>query len=177
MSGKLTKTAEEVLAFFFRHPTEEVHIRGLSEAAEIPYSSARNALAALEDEGLVEKREESKMTFYAANRNDRTFRRWKQLHNLRVLYESGVIDDMEDAFRPDAIVLFGSYLRGADWEDSDVDVAVVNGRDADVDLGEYESAIGRSFQAVQIGDLSEEEREFKNTLANGYVLAGYLEVV
>ena len=176
MSRKLTKTAAEVLAFFFRHPTEEVHIRGLSEAADIPYSSARNALAALEDEGLVEKREESKMTFYAANRDDRRFRRRKRLHNLRVLFESGVVGVLEDTFRPDAVVLFGSYLQGTDREDSDVDVAIVNGRDADVDLGGYETALGRTFQVVHIGDPSEEEPGFRNTLANGYVLDGYLEV-
>lgn len=177
MSRKLTKSAEEVLAFFFRHPTREVHIRGLSEAADVPYSSARNALAALEDEELVERREESKMTFYAANRDDGRFRRRKRLHNLRALFESGVIDVLEDAFRPDAVVLFGSYLQGADREDSDVDAAIVNGRDAAVDLGGHETKLGRTFHVVHIGDPSEEEPEFRNTLANGYVLGGYLEVV
>lgn len=176
MSKKLTNTAEEVLAFFFRHPTEEVHIRGLANVTDIPYSSVRNALATLEEEELVEKREESKMTFYAANRDDRRFRRRKQLHNLRMLFESGVIDVIEDTFRPDAVVLFGSYLQGTDREDSDVDVAIANGRDADVDLVGYESTLGRTFQVVHIGDPSEEEPEFRNTLANGYVLGGYLEV-
>lgn len=177
MIQKLTRTAEEVLAFFFRHPTGEIHIRGLSDAANIPYSSVRNALQELDERGLVAKREESKMTFYTANRDDSVFRRRKRLHNLQVLYDSGVVDVLEGTFRPDAIVLFGSYLEGADREDSDVDIAVVNGRDADVDLGEYEAEIGRAFQVVQTSDPTEEEPEFRNTLANGYLLAGYLEVV
>ncbi|MDY6764520.1 MAG: BlaI/MecI/CopY family transcriptional regulator, partial [Halobacteria archaeon] len=124
MIQKLTKKTEEVLEYFFKHPTEEVHIRGLSDATGVPYSSVRNALHNLEEKGLVKKREESKMTFYTANRESDEFRRQKRVYNLETLYNSGVIDALDKGLRPDAIVLFGSYLQGSDTEESDIDIAV-----------------------------------------------------
>lgn len=177
MIQKLTNTSERVLAYFFQHPSTEVHIRGLADRIDIPYSSVRNALQELERQTLVEKREESKMTFYTAARDKEPFRRRKRLYNLEVLSDCGVISALEERFRPDAIVLFGSYLQGRDRVDSDIDIAIVNGRQVAIDLSEYETALERSFQFVHVGDPCEETVEFRNTLANGYVLRGHLVVV
>lgn len=177
MVQKLTGRTEEVLAYFFQHPSAEVHIRGLSDSIDIPYSSVRNALKELEEQGFVDSREESKMTFYAAGQGGDPFRQRKQLYNLQALYGSQVVELLAETFRPDALVLFGSYLRGTDREDSDIDIAVVNGRDVTIDLGTQEAELGRTFQFVEIEDPRDEEPEFRNTLANGYVLTGHLEVV
>lgn len=177
MIQKLTNRSEELLAFFFQHPTKEVHIRGLSEATNIPYSSVRNALVELEEQGFVDRRDETKMTFYTAAQDDDLFRQRKHLYNLQSLYQNGVVDVLTDTLRPDALVLFGSFLQGTDREDSDIDIAVVNGRDAVIDLGTHETELGRRFQLVRIGDPRKEEPEFRNTLANGHVLTGHLEVV
>ena len=177
MSRKLTKTSESVLDYFYRYPDREVHIRGLADETGIAYSSVRNALESLESEGLVTKREESKMTFYSANRNDGEFKRRKRLRNLRQLYETGMVETLEHQLRPDALVLFGSYLEGNDRSDSDIDIAVVNGRTADVDLSEFEESLGRTLQLVAIDDARDEKQDFRNTLANGFVLSGHLTVI
>ena len=177
MIKKLTNTEEAVLDHFFRNPDTEIHIRGLADETDIPYSSVRNAVIELETQGLVRKRAESKMTFFSGNRRSDSFKQRKRRSNLRQLAESGVIDEIEDRFRPDAIVLFGSYLAGTDRSDSDIDIAVINGRTIEIDLSEYEDTLGRSIQLVEIPDSREESDEFRNTLANGYVLRGYLTVV
>lgn len=177
MIQKLTKTGEEVLNHFFRNPADEVHIRGLADTIDKPYSSVRNALQELEEHGFVEKREESKMVFYTADQDSDRFRRRKQLHNLQVLYDSRVVGALEERFRPDAIVLFGSYLQGTDRADSDIDLAIVNGRDTAIDLDTYETELGRTIHLVHVEDTRNEEPEFRNTLANGHVLSGHLTVV
>lgn len=177
MIQKITSTDVEVLAYFFTYPLEEVHIRGLADKLDRPYSSVRSALLELEAEGLIAKREESKMTFFSANESSEQFRRRKQLHNLRALHDSGMLAALEETFRPDAIVLFGSYLHGTDIENSDIDIAIVNGRDTAVDLERYEAALHRTIQIVLVQDPREEQPEFRNTLSNGHVLTGYLAVV
>lgn len=177
MVQKLTKKADEVLEYFFRNPTREIHIRGLADETGIPYSSVRNALRNLEQRGLVDKREESKMTFYSANNDSKTFKREKRIHNLSSLYSSGLIEDLEKAYRPDSVVLFGSYLEGTDREGSDVDIAIINGREKSPDLSRHEEKLGRSIQVTNVEKVTEEDRSFRNTLANGYVLKGHLKVV
>lgn len=176
MVKNLTKTAEEVLEYFFKHPTQEKHIRGLAEETDISYSTIRNSLQELLEEGLVEKREESKMVFYSGNFQSQRFRNLKKVFNIYSLYRSGLVEELEEELRPDAVVLFGSYLKGSDREKSDVDIAIVNGREISLDLSNFESKLGRGIHLVQIPDLKKEDKEFKNTLANGYVLKGYLSV-
>lgn len=177
MIQKLTKTGEDVLEHFFQHPSQEIHIRGLADTTDIPYSSVRNALNDLAERGLLTRREESKMTFFSANRENDAFQQQKRIYNLQALYDSSVIGLLEEAFRPDTLVLFGSFLQGTDREDSDIDIAVVNGRDTEVDLKRYEEKLGRRFQLVHVTDVRKEAAEFRNTLANGYVLHGHLTVV
>lgn len=177
MIQKLTKSEVDVLEHFFQHPTRDVHIRGLADTMDLPYSSVRNALHELESQGFLTRREESKMTFFAANRENDTFQQQKRIYNLQALYDSGAVAALEQAYRPDALVLFGSYLQGTDRETSDIDIAIVNGRDAEIDLDEYEDELERTFQLVEVADVREEEPEFRNTLANGYVLSGHLTVI
>lgn len=174
MIKELTSNEREILEFFTEKP-EEIHIRGLSEEVGMPYPSVRKALKDLEEEGFVESDKKSKMTFYSPT--GEKFRKAKKLINLENLQISGLIDFLEKELRPEAVVLFGSFLEGRDSEDSDIDLAVIGGREKDLDLTEFEEELDRDIQLTQVENLKEENKEFRNTLANGLVLQGYLEVV
>lgn len=174
MIKQLTSNEREILEFFAERP-DEIHIRGLSEEVEMPYPSARKALKDLEEKGFVEGDKKSKMTFYSPT--DEKFRKAKKLINLEKIEDSGIIEHLDKKLRPEAVVLFGSYLEGRDNEDSDIDLAFIGGREKNLDLEEFEEELGREAQLTQVESLKEENSEFRNTLANGLVLQGYLEVV
>jgi predicted nucleotidyltransferase len=174
MVKELTNNEREILEFFADRP-EETHIRGLSGEVEMPYPSVRKALRDLEEKGFVESDEKSKMTFYSPS--GEKFRNAKKLVNLEKIEDSGLVDFLEKELRPEAVVLFGSYLEGRDSEDSDIDIAVIGGREKSPDLEEFEDELGRDIQLTQVENLKDESEEFRNTLANGFVLQGYLEVV
>ena len=174
MIKKLTNNERRVLEYFMQRP-DEIHIRGLSEEVEMPYPSVRKALKDLEEEGFVESDEKSKMTFYSPT--GEKFRKAKKLVNLEKLEDSGIANFLEKELRPEAVVLFGSFLEGRDDEDSDIDIAVISGREKDLDLKEFEETLGREIHLTEVENLKQENKEFRNTLANGLVLQGYLEVI
>ena len=177
MIKNLTNSAKQVLEYFFKHPTEEIHVRGIEKKIDMPYSSVRKALVELGEKELLSKREESKMTFFKARRENEEFQEMKRIFNLRKIFESGLADELEREYRPDAVVLFGSFLMGNDREESDIDIAVVNGREISIELGPFEDEFNREIQIVEVKNPKEEDVEFKNTLANGFVLTGQLEVI
>ncbi len=177
MIKNLTNSAKQVLEYFFKHPTEEIHVRGIEKKIDMPYSSVRKALVELGEKELLSKREESKMTFFKARRENREFQEMKRIFNLRKIFESGLVDELEQEYRPDAVVLFGSFLVGNDREESDIDIAVVNGREISIELGPFEDEFNREIQIVEVKNPKEEDVEFRNTLANGFVLTGQLEVI
>ena len=126
MIKELTKNEREILEHFIEEP-EDIHIRGLSEELEMPYASVRKALKDLEEKEFVESDKKSKMTFYFPK--GEKFRKAKKLVNLEKLEDSGLIEFLEKKFRSEALVLFGSYLEGRDSEDSDIDLAIIEGRE------------------------------------------------
>ncbi|MFB6216877.1 MAG: nucleotidyltransferase domain-containing protein [Candidatus Aenigmatarchaeota archaeon] len=172
MINNLTKTELEVLMYFVQKPGAEKHIRGLSGEIDLPYSSTRNALKSLEEQNYLESEERGNLKFYTPGEE---FRNAKKVLNIRNIMESGLTDYLEEKLRPDAVVLFGSYLEGRDTESSDIDIAVVNGREKDVELEKFEEELGRDIQIIHVPEIGEESAEFINTLANGYTLSGFLE--
>ena len=75
-----------------------------------------------------------------------------------------------------AIILFGSYLRGEDLEDSDIDLFVQSKEK--VDLGRFEKKLGRKIQIFGYKDISAiKNKELANNIVNGYVLNGFIEIL
>lgn len=174
MIGQLSKSERDVLEYFVRKPGQ-THVRGLSKETDIPYSTVQQALQELEEQGVLEKEEKGSMTFYSPN--ETVFRNAKRLINLERLQDSGLIAHLETELRPDAIVLFGSYLDGRDRSESDIDIAVIGGRDTEPSLDSFETELGRDIHLVEVDAMKEEDEAFQNTLANGLTLSGYLEIV
>lgn len=174
MIKKLTGNEGRILEYFAEKP-EKIHIRGLSEELDMPYPSVRKALKDLEEEEYLQSDRKSKMTFYSPT--DKKFRQAKKLINLEKLQDSKITEFLEKELRPEAIVLFGSYLEGRDTGDSDIDIAIIGGREKNLDLKQFQKKLGREIQLTEVEELKEEKPEFRNSLANGLVLQGYLEVV
>ena len=175
MIENLTKSEMKTLMYFISNPESEVHIRGLAGEIESSYSTVRDSLEKLREKGYLEYREEGNLKKYAPSREK--FRKIKQVINIKQIKESGLVEYLEKELRPETIVLFGSYLEGRDKQGSDIDLAVIGGRSKELDLSDFEEELGREVQLTRVRDLKEESSEFKNTLANGLVLQGYLEVV
>lgn len=167
------KSTEKVAEVFFQNPRKSYHLREIARKAGISASTASLAIDELAEEGLVEV-EEGVTKEVKVSRNEK-FVDLKRVHNLEKLVGSGLVNKLEEEYRPDALVLFGSYSRGEDDSTSDIDVAVVNGRDREVDLSEIEKVLERSIriQKVEMGGIGE---NFRSTLGNGIVLRGYLDI-
>jgi len=175
MIKKLTKGEEKVLNYFIKNPSSKTHVRGLSKEIGIPYATARNSLKKLQESGLLKSERKSKMIFYRPA--GEKFRKAKQVTNLKNFTESGLIEFLEKNLKPKAMVLFGSYLEGQDKEDSDIDIAIIGGRDREIELSQFEEELSRSIELIYVEDAKTENKDFRNTLANGYVVQGYLELI
>ena len=175
MIENLTKAETKTLMYFISNPGAEMHIRGLAGEIESSYSAVRDSLESLEAEGYLKEKREGNLKKYSPT--GEKFRKIKQVINMKKIQESGLTEQLEEELRPEAVVLFGSYLEGRDTKGSDIDIAVINCRDQKIDLSSFEEDLDREIQLTRIKNLEEESREFRNTLANGLVLQGYMEVV
>ncbi len=164
---------QRVMDFFFKNPTREVYLRELSREMKLSMPAIVFAIKNLKREGLVFVNKTKALTKVKANIENKEFIRLKRLSNLESLYASELVDYLLKELRPLAIICFGSYSRGEDFEKSDVDIAIIKGSQKNLEFEKFEKKIGRKI-SVHFIDLNKTSEEFKNNIHNGIVLDGAL---
>lgn len=167
-----------ILTLFFEGPNERLHLREIARRTGLSATGAMKILRRLEKEGMVEKERAAVTVVYRGNYDNEKFMALKKSLNLYSLYSCGLVSMLVDFYRiPECIILFGSYAKGEDTKESDVDIAVVTGIKEYPQLEIYEDKLKRKISLHLVENIKNEKKDFINSLANGIVLYGYLEVV
>ncbi len=166
------------LSVFFRFPVRQHYLIEISRIVKIAHTSIKSNLDELVKLGLVkvtiEKRQKRKYPLYSANLDSNLFKQYKRTYNQLSLYESGLITYLDEKLTPKSIVLFGSFQKGDDTEDSDVDLFVECDKE-DIDVKKFESKLARKIQLHFNASFTKLPKELKNNIINGIVVHGYLE--
>lgn len=167
-----------VLEVFFIEPSKEHYLMNISRTINIAHTSVKQNLIKLVKRGLInqETQRKGKRNFpvYKANKDNKEFKRYKMIYNITSLLESRLIDFLEEKIAPKAIILFGSYRRGEDLEDSDIDI-FIEGIEEKIDLKIFEKKLKRKIQLHFKKDFNTYPKELKNNIINGILLQGFLE--
>ncbi len=162
-----------VLSFLLENPEKKLGIREIARATGVSPTWVSKTVGELKEENLVREVEDGSLELNLGNPE---VTRTKKAANLISVYSSGLVDHLIRRFNhPEAIVLFGSYAKGTDLSTSDVDLAIICPKRLRLDLERFEKKLKRSVNVNQI-ERARLTDEFKNTLANGIVLYGYLKV-
>ena len=163
---------------FFVRPTKEHSLMDVSRSIGLAHTSVKKNLRELVKQDLVidsvERKGKRKFPVYRANRDNRLFREQKMIYNLASLLDSGFIKFMEEKFAPKSIVVFGSYRRGEDIENSDIDV-FLECREEEVKVDKFKKKLNREIQLHFKEDFDSYSAELKNNIINGIVVSGFLE--
>ncbi len=165
----------KIMELFFKYPFKIFHIRELSRLTGLSTTGISKILKKLKKERLLVSKktkiiEEIKPDF------EGNFLFVKRLYNVYSLRDSGLLDYLKSIYEmPKAIILFGSYSNGTDSEKSDIDIAII-AKNKEVDLKKFEFKLARKIN-IHIIDLNKVSKEFKNSLANGIILEGFIEYI
>ncbi len=167
-----------ILKLFFEGPNERLHLREVARRVGLSATGAMKILSALEKESLLEKERTAVTVVYSGNYDNEKFIALKRALNLYSLDSSGLVSELVDFFKiPECIVVFGSYAQGEDTKESDIDIAIMTNMKEYPHLEVYEGDLKRKISLHLIDSIKNEEKDFINTLANGIVIYGYLEVL
>ncbi len=168
----------KVLEVFFIEPTKPHYLADISRRISLSHTSVKRELIRLVKSGLIEEVKEQKgsrkFPIYKAAFDNKDFRMYKRVRNIAAILESGMARFMEERLSPKAIVLFGSYQKGEDIENSDIDI-FVECKKEELDLRRFEKQIGRKIELHFSDKFSFYPKELKNNIMNGIVLGGFLE--
>ena len=167
----------KVMKVFYKQPNSEHHIRELSRTVKLSSTGIIKIVKRLKKEKLLLTRKRANLELITPDL-DGNFYLMKRLYNIYSLYESGLIDHLKKHYEmPEAIVLFGSYSQGMDTEKSDIDIAIISKISKKMpELKNYERNLDRPINIHQI-NLASTTKEFKNSLSNGVILEGFIEII
>ena len=80
MVGK--NNTQKMLAYFFRYPTKEIHLRELSREMKLSMPAILSAVKKLKKESLVQVKKGRALTTVKANLENKEFTRLKKVYNL-----------------------------------------------------------------------------------------------
>lgn len=154
--------------YFYLNPFTQVGVRELAGIIDQSPASVLRKLRKLNDQKLI-KLENGK---YIANFYNNHYKQKKIVRNIDKLFESKIVDKLVKELNPKAIILFGSYLRGNDIENSDIDIVLIGSEEKSINLKKYERFLNRPISLQFYQNLS---KYLKKSLFNGFVLYGIVD--
>jgi predicted nucleotidyltransferase len=166
----------KVMELFFKFPYTSFHIREIARLTGLSSTGVIKIIKKLKKEKLLLSKKANNMEEIKPDFNGR-FLIIKRLYNIYSIYDSGLIDYIKSYYEmPQSIILFGSYSNGTDTEKSDIDIGVVSAKKEIPDFKKFETRLSRKIN-LHLIEIKDTPKEFINSLANGIVLEGFVEMV
>jgi len=171
---KLTNLQQGILRLLFVKAGISLNQRQIANFLDVSQPAVMKALPGLEEESLIkiQQDKETKRWSIELNRDHHKVMQLKRADNLKLVYETGLADFLEKEFAGATIILFGSYSRGEDIFNSDIDIAVIGRKDKEADLTEFEKSLERKININFYESFEKIHKNLKENLCNGIVLVG-----
>lgn len=166
----------KVMKLFFDNPEKKFHIREIARKTGMSSTGIIKIVKKLKIEKLLISKKNKVIEEVEPNVDGR-FPLLKKVYNIYNILDSGIVALLKDFYEePKAIILFGSYAEGTDNSQSDIDIAIITKKENIPKLQQYKKKLQKEISLYPI-ELDKASDEFKNSIANGIVLDGFLEVI
>ncbi len=173
---------QKVWSVFLKYPEKEFSLSDIAKEAGVAKAHIGEILDEFYSSGLISITKLSNIWRIKANQESPEFIKSKIIHNLNFVYQSGLVEFLNEHFNnPKAVILFGSFRKGDDISTSDIDIALETDEVEEyktvttTKLIEFEKLINRKIQLHLFNRKIIDINVFNN-IANGIVLSGFLEV-
>ncbi len=173
---KKTNVKQMLKEFFFVYPGKKLRVREIERELKLSLPSVIRYCRELEKDGILAFEQIGKVGLYKASRSS-GYLLEKKLFNIKRLYESGLIEHLRKELSNPAIVLFGSYAKGEDTEESDIDLYIETPAKKRISYGIYNHILKRDIQEFRHRSLREiSNPNLANNIINGITLNNEIEV-
>ena len=180
---ELNEAYNKVIFWFFSFPNKEMSLNDLSAELKISKTTANQVVKDLVEGGFLKVEILGRIWRISCNKNHIYNYSKKISYNLMMVYESGILEEVHKIIRnPRAIILFGSYRKGDDNQDSDIDLAaeIINDEEPRIiELPSIQQFGYRKNVKVNLYIFSRNKIDLNlfSNIANGIILEGFLEVI
>ena len=178
----MSKKLDKILNLFLTGSYSKFNVREVARLTKLSPSTASKYLNRLVEKDILKKVAERNYILYSADTESEQFRDLKIYHNIKRIRLSGVIDFIEKEFNyPEAILLFGSFAKGENRKESDVDLFILSESEQRLELEPFEKKLEAKIQILlytrrDVEKMKKSNKELLNNIINGITLSGFFEV-
>jgi len=175
---KFTQLQENILRFLFIHTGESFNGRRLANLLGVSSPAISKSLNLLKKENLIilNKNKESNQLNVSLNMENPLIIGLKRSENIRMIYESGLVSFFEEEFPMCTIILFGSFSRGDDYYNSDIDFAIIGTKEKEINLKKFEGIFEKEIRINFYKHIKDINKNLKENILNGIVLSGGIDL-
>ncbi len=135
---------QRVLSFLLDHPSSFHTEKEVVNTTSFEKSAVNKALRELAESGIILQKKEGRMSFYSVDINDPLIRSLKITQNILLL--RALIQELKK--ESPKIILFGSFSKGTNTENSDIDLFVLSNQPDKIPKIVEESSLAERVQLV-----------------------------
>lgn len=168
----IESNTQKFLSVIFKFPTKGLTVREIARLIKVSPPTASSLSKHLEKKGLIRVKKEKVQHKVFGNLENRYFRDLKRIYNIFSLFD--LTDFLIKNFKPNAVIVFGSYSKGEDIEDSDIDIFIDSVTKKRVNIEKFEKNLNRRIH-LHVRDIRKIPEELRKNIINGVILYGFLE--
>ncbi|MBR9700058.1 nucleotidyltransferase domain-containing protein [Candidatus Woesearchaeota archaeon] len=165
---KFTRLQNQIVRLLCIKHGKALNQREIAQSLDVSPTAVAKAVKGI---GLIKRTKTKVMTTIELDMEKASM--IKRTENLRLIYESGLADQLEGHFPGCAIILFGSYSFGEDTVKSDIDIAII-GKKKDIRLERFEKLLERTINLQFYHDIKSVHANLRQNIINGIVIKGLL---
>ena len=165
----------KVFEIFVDEPLKIHYIKEISRKIKLAPTSVKIYIQDLEKQSIIKIKKGERFNGYIANRDNNYFLFYKKIFNLIKIKESGLTDYLTNLLYPKSIILYGSFLKGEDIEESDIDLLIISKIKKQIEPKKFENILNRKIHIIIKENLKKLPKNLKLEVINGEVLYGYLK--
>lgn len=174
---KTKNIKQRIKEHFFVNPGSKLRVREIEKLLKLPLPSVIRYCKELKQEGILTTITTGNVVFYTGDRANKSFLLEKKLYNIKAIYGSGLIEVLKIELSNPVVMLFGSYSKGEDMENSDIDLYIETPSKKEINLEKFEKILKRKIQAFRHKSIGEiKNLHLSNNIINGIILNNYIEV-
>ena len=175
---KFTQLQNEIFRLLCIKTGEKMSQRQIAKILKVSPTAVSKSIGHLEKEHLIkiDKNNNIKLNYISLDRDSEKAISFKRIENLKMLYESGLPNFLENTFPGSTIILFGSYSKGEDTFDSDIDIAIIGNKKKDINLEKFEYLLEREVILQFYEKFKDIHEHLKNNILSGILIGGYVKL-
>ncbi len=168
-----TKVQREIFKFLSLNAGKTYTKREISKRINVSPTAISKGIGALEKNEIITIELKNKnYSEVGLNTEKERVVEMRRVLNLGEIYSSEIVRFLEEKFPGTTLILFGSYSRGEDKFNSDIDLAIIGSKEKEIDLNRFEKFFKKEIRLQFYDSFSKINKHFRENLYSGILLFG-----